>query len=348
MTNIKLDKNALKIKRTEELTPALLRKFCETHSLVETPEGANALACLKLVVKYFLKADEDGYYNLNQAFAFALDNPCLLKSFSSLGMKNLEKVSYAYGTVGSSSYLGVYVPPKFYVAKERPYTMTELTGVSNIVPVATAVWEKEKVKADPDMCKVVESFFVQAVEVSKKPKVVFDMVGTLARLDDDWSLGQFGVSAWKQPGFLDHCLPHKAMVKLCNELIDSGLYEVFIVVPTNKITHIKDEALRWVARYISSLDSSHVLFVEDGRYKGGAIMPDKNTVIFDDYHLSLKGYAAFCNEQRGFPALVQVMNNLTIVSDPIVTEFICHADQGLKIEEISRMLEHSAVGGLNV
>ncbi len=347
MADIK-NSTSIKVRKASDINTAILSKFVKSHELALSPEGKEALGALKLVVKYFLKADSEGLYNLDQAFAFALDNPHLLKSFCSLGLGNLEAVSYAYGTLGNNTYLGVYVPPKFYVAKERPFAMTELVGASNIVPVTISVWEKEKVKGDPDMYKVVETFFSQSQEIRKKPKVVFDMDGTLVRWDDDWSLGQYGVSAWKQPGFYEHCIPHKPMVKLCNDLIASGAYEVFTISPTNKIPRLVDERLRWNARYIPDLDSSHMLFVEDGRYTPGAIMPDKNTIIFDDYHLSLKGYATFCNDQRGFPVLVQVMNNLTIVSDPIVTEFTCNADQGLKIDEIPRMFGHSVIGGLNV
>lgn len=334
---IKTSDGDIKIKNANDVSPFILNKFKEVHSVDQTDGGEQALKNLKNVVKYFMNKDADGYFSLNSAFAFALDQPCLIKSFLKTGLAQMEPVSYAYGQIGEVSYLGVYVPPMFYMASERPYDMVVVDGIENIIPIAQSVWEKEKGRIDPDMCAVIEDFYNSSVQENLKPRVIFDMNGTLVRWDNDWSMGPYGVSAWKRPGFFEHCVPHKAMVSLCTALLENPNYNVFATTSTNHVKHVVDETLRWTQRYIPNMDPAHILFIEDGKQKGAAIRPNARTVIFDDYHLAIQNYLD-ANTDKKEPVIIQVLNNLTIPSDPIVSEITCSADMGLSPEEFDKIV----------
>jgi len=329
----------IKVRDVKDINLFTLRKFEESHPIEHVEGGRVALSQIKEVVKYFIDRDSDGYYNLNAAFAFALDQPLLMKSFYMTGLSKLEPVSYAYGVKGDNTYFGVSVPPKFYVSSARPYSMQEITGLDDLAPVGVDVWEKEKNRVDPEMCQVIESFYSDMLEKFEKPRIFFDMDGTLVRWENDWSMGPFGVKAWKQPGFFESCAPHRAMVSLCNALVEDERYQVFVLTATNKVPHAVDEKIRWCKKYIPGLYSDHVLCVEDGVMKGAAIRPDTKTMVFDDYHKSLQGIKNAYTKESGEAVLVQVINNLTIPSDPVVSPITCSTDRGLKISDIDRLLK---------
>lgn len=126
-------------------------------------------------------------------------------------------------------------------------------------------------------------------EVSEKPRVYFDMDGTLAVFNKNATMEEVF-----SPGYFRKLEPIKETVELAEELVERG-YDVNIL--SGSCYTALQEKIEWLREHMPFITPDHYVFVPVDADKSRFIPDPKHSVLIDDYNKNLdawKGLALKC------------------------------------------------------
>lgn len=116
-----------------------------------------------------------------------------------------------------------------------------------------------------------------------KRRIFFDMDGVLAKWEDA------PIEEIAAPGYFLHRKPDYNILSAFNEVVESGLYEVFILSSVFKDDHSAAEKLKWLRTYGVKLDEQHILFSIYGSSKSDYVPEQRpDDILVDDFSYNLR------------------------------------------------------------
>lgn len=124
-----------------------------------------------------------------------------------------------------------------------------------------------------------------------KKTLFWDLDGTIAKWNNNATMDDI-----VKPGYFANIEPEKQLVRLVNNLIHDGTYDIYILSHYMPETTAYEDKLKWVKKYMPKLDLKHCLLVPCGVDKATYIRDirkcelPKDYVLIDDFSTNLRNW----------------------------------------------------------